>query len=60
MAKFKYKDNVAILVNGKIIKQFQNKIVTPCCDRIMNRWVIMKFGDDLNLKVGSFQLMKIG
>lgn len=60
MPKYRYNNKVAILREGKILKEFTNKLTTPCCDRIMNRWVIMKFGDELNLKVGSFQLMKIG
>jgi hypothetical protein len=59
MTKFYYKDNIAILVDGKIIKQFQNKLTTSCCGIVMGRHVILKYGEEFNLSVGSFTLMNL-
>lgn len=59
MAQYNYGNNIAILVKGKIIKQFKNKLTTSCCGIIMQRWVIDKFGDEFNLSVGNFTLMKV-
>ena len=53
---YNYKDRVAILVNGKIVKHFTVKQTTPCCDIVLSRWVVHKF----DLEPKSFTLLKLG
>ena len=60
MPKYRYNNKVAILREGKIIKEFTNKLTTSCCDRVLSNYVIHKYGDELNLTTNNFTLMKIG
>lgn len=61
MAKYRYGNSVAIInSNGKIIKEFKNKLTTSCCDKVLSNYVINKYGDELGLKINNFTLMKLG
>ena len=54
--KYKYKDNVAIMVKGKMVHEFVNKATKPMCETLMSRWVVINLG----YEYGSFTLMKMG
>ena len=60
MPKYHYNDKCAILVNGKIVKEFKVKLITSCCDKTLSNYVVNKYGDELNLKINNFSLMKLG
>jgi len=55
MAKYNYRDRIAILVNGKIKETFVNKLTTSSCESTMVRYVVMNKGYTLN----TFTLMKM-
>lgn len=58
--KYRFNDKVAILVNGKIVKQFKVKQTTPICNLKLKQWVLYKWGDAFNNDGTSFELMKMG
>lgn len=61
MPKYKYNNKIVILnAQGKIVKEFTNKLTKPCCDKVMSNYVIHKYGDELNLTINNFTLMKTG
>lgn len=53
--QFKFKDKVAILVNGKIVETFINKKIMPCCNATMIRFVVFTKG----YEEGKFSVLKI-
>ena len=54
--KYRYKDKIAVLVNGKMVHEFVNKAIKPMCETLMSRWVVINLG----YEYGSFEIMKMG
>jgi hypothetical protein len=53
--RFHYGNTVAIQINGKLVRTFKVVQTKSCCDKILSRYVVHKFG----YVYGTFTLIKM-